>query len=70
MLARPEDDPERAALLAGYGVDPAALADPAFQQRQAIYRGIAEGWALTDAARLKSPSHIQAKRRKLQQDSQ
>lgn len=52
MLARPGDDPERAALLAGYGADPAMLADPAFRQRQAIYRGIAEGWALTDAARL------------------
>ena len=51
MLARPEDDPERAALLAGYGVDPAALADPAFQQRQAIYRGIAEGWAQREVMR-------------------
>jgi hygromycin-B 7''-O-kinase len=52
VLARPEDDPERAALLAGYGADPALLADPAFRQRQAIYHGIAEGWAVTDAARL------------------
>lgn len=53
MLEWPEDDPDRAALLAGYAVDPAVLADPAFRQRQAIYRSIAEGWALTDAARLK-----------------
>ncbi len=52
MLARPEDDPDRAALLAGYGFDPALQADPAFRRRQAIYRSIADGWALTDAARL------------------
>jgi Ser/Thr protein kinase RdoA (MazF antagonist) len=51
MLARPEGDPDRAALLAGYGFDPALLADPAFRQCLAIYQGIADGWALTDAAR-------------------
>jgi aminoglycoside phosphotransferase (APT) family kinase protein len=53
MLARPEHDSDRAALLAGYGFDPALLDDPAFRQRQAIYRAIADGWALTDAARLR-----------------
>lgn len=52
MLARPQGDPDRAAVLAGYGLDPAVLAQPVFQQRQAIYRGVAEGWALTDVARL------------------
>jgi aminoglycoside phosphotransferase (APT) family kinase protein len=52
MLARPKDDSDRAALLTGYGADPAVLADPAFRQRQAIYRGIADGWTMTDAARL------------------
>lgn len=53
MLDVPEDDPARAAVLAGYGADPALPVDPAFRQRHAIYRGIASGWALTDAARLK-----------------
>ncbi len=63
MLAGPEDDPDRAALLSGYGAEPEELADPAFTQRQAIYRSIADGWVLTDAARLKTLSHIQAERR-------
>jgi aminoglycoside phosphotransferase (APT) family kinase protein len=66
LLARPEDDPERAALLAGYGFDQSQLADPAFRRRQAIYRGIADGWAITDAARLEPMSRIEVKRRKLQ----
>ncbi len=67
MLARPEDDPERADLLAGYGADPAMLADPAFRQRQAIYRGVAEGWARTDAARLTAAPLVEAKRSSVQQ---
>ena len=54
MVARPEDDPDREVFLAGYGFDAATLADPAFQARQAIYRGIIAGWTETDAARLGS----------------
>jgi aminoglycoside phosphotransferase (APT) family kinase protein len=57
LLARSEDDSDRVALLAGYGADPEMLADPAFRQRQAIYRNIADGWALTDAARLADKSN-------------
>ena len=52
MVARPEDDPERQAFLAGYGLDAATLDDPGFRARQAIYRGIIAGWTETDAARL------------------
>lgn len=63
MLARPGDDPDREALLEGYGPDPVTLADPAFQARQEIYRGIADGWALTDAARLKRLFRNQVNRR-------
>jgi aminoglycoside phosphotransferase (APT) family kinase protein len=70
MLARPEGDPARAALLAGYGLDPTLLTDPAFWRRQAIYRGIAEGWALTDAARLEQVNLVQVKRQRVEQDSQ
>lgn len=52
LLARPDDDPDRCAFLDGYGLDTGALADPAFVERQEIYRGIVAGWAATDAARL------------------
>ena len=52
MLARPVDDPERTAFLAGYELDEGHLVDPAFWQRQQIYRRIGLGWELTDAARL------------------
>lgn len=52
VLARPAGDPEREAFLAGYALDVARLGDPAFWQRQRIYRGIALGWERTDAARL------------------
>lgn len=51
MLARPENDPDRAALLDGYGITQEELGDSAFWQRQRIYRGIAHSWAVTDAAR-------------------
>ena len=52
LLARPEDDPDRQAFLQGYGVDAHDLTEPSMQARQSIYRGVAEGWAITDAARL------------------
>jgi aminoglycoside phosphotransferase (APT) family kinase protein len=51
LLAREPRDAERVAFLTGYELDPAAL-DEAFWIRQDIYRGIAKGWVLTDAARL------------------
>lgn len=52
LLQRPEQDPERMAFLAGYWVSPEILRGAAAIRRQAIYRGIATCWALTDAARL------------------
>jgi aminoglycoside phosphotransferase (APT) family kinase protein len=58
MVARPDGDPDREAFLRGYGLADDLLADPSFQARQAVYRGIAEGWALTDAARLEVPEEI------------
>ncbi|HEV2128742.1 MAG TPA: aminoglycoside phosphotransferase family protein [Thermomicrobiales bacterium] len=52
LLSRPEDDPDRAAFLGGYGFDLDLFAEPTFRTRQKIYRGIIAGWVATDAARL------------------
>jgi aminoglycoside phosphotransferase (APT) family kinase protein len=66
LLAREAGDPEREAFLTGYGIDRAAL-DEAFWIRQGIYRGITEGWELTDSARLeRSVGYTQAKRVRLE----
>lgn len=52
MVSRPEDDPDREALLEGLGIGQEELGESGFWQRQEIYRRIAAGWALTDAERL------------------
>ena len=52
LLARPEGDADRVAFLDGYGLDERALANPTLWRRQEIYRAVAEGWSLTDAARI------------------
>lgn len=66
MLARDWNDPDRIAFLEGYGLEAGTIRHPAIIERQEIYRGIAQGWEVTDAARLRPRDCSEVRRRMIQ----